>query len=459
MAGTLVNSTKRTAGLARSSLSLSSLRERDGVRGNGSLRHSALHQGGPGGSTLSILLLALTLLTSTTLASDWPQFLGPSRNGICPANDLAPSWPKDGPPVLWQMKVGAGFSGPAVTDGKLALFHRIDDKECIECLEAKTGKPLWKLEYPTAYRDDFGFDEGPRATPAIERGKVYTYGAEGVLTCADLQTGKRIWSINAKTDYAAPKGFFGIACSPLVHGNAVMLNIGGNEGAGIIAFNKDNGKVLWKSTSDPASYSSPTFAHIHGKDYAVFLTRSRLVLLDPTSGKLKLEYNVRIPIRTSVMAATPLVIDDSIFISASYSIGAALLRVGDTALEKLWGNDETLSNHYATSIHLNGFLYGIHGRTDPGFDPPPLRCVELKTGKMRWEQPGFGAATLTLAGDELLMLTERGELIRAPASPDAFRITARAQVLPNQVRAHPALADGCLYARSKDTLICLDLRK
>src|ERR1043166_2946809 len=115
-------------------------------------------------------------------ASDWPQFLGPTRNGVCTGPALAASWPKDGPPVVWQRKVGQGFSGPAVASGKLILFHRIDDKETVECLDAKTGKALWSFDYPTAYRDDFGFDEGPRATPAVADAHVYTYGAEAVLT-------------------------------------------------------------------------------------------------------------------------------------------------------------------------------------------------------------------------------------------------------------------------------------
>src|SRR5262249_47129399 len=141
--------------------------------------------------------------------------------------------------------------------GKLILFHRLDDKETVECLEAQTGKLLWSLSYPTAYRDDFGFDEGPRATPAIDGGQAFTYGAEGMLTCADLATGHKVWSVDAKAEFHAPKGFFGIACSPLVEGNAVLLMVGARNGAGIVAFNKNDGKVLWKNSDDEASYSSP----------------------------------------------------------------------------------------------------------------------------------------------------------------------------------------------------------
>src|ERR1700720_3303275 len=134
-------------------------------------------------------LFASVLLAVAAQASDWPQFLGPTRNGIYAGLNLPATWPKEGPPQLWQKKVGQGFSGPVVASGKLVLFHRLNDKETVECLDAKTGKPIWSFDYRTAYRDDFGFDEGPRATPAIADDRVYTYGAEGALHCLDFVTG------------------------------------------------------------------------------------------------------------------------------------------------------------------------------------------------------------------------------------------------------------------------------
>lgn len=407
-----------------------------------------------------VLAFGLAVILTQASASDWPQFLGPTRNGVYTGPVLTASWPKDGPTILWQRKVGAGFSGPAVADGKLILFHRVDDKETIECLDAKTGKALWSFDYPTAYRDDFGFDEGPRATPAIADGRVYTYGAEGVLTCLELASGKKVWGIDAKADFHAPKGFFGIACSPLVEGNAVILNIGGGDGAGLVAFDKLTGKILWKATNDQPSYSSPVAATINNRRYLFVLTLANFVALDPGNGKIFFQYPFRPPMRASVTAAAPVVVDDHVFLTASYGLGVTLLKITASGPEKIWSGDDILSNHYATSLCLNGFLYGIHGRTDPGFEPPAsLRCIELKTGKVRWQENNFGAATLTLAGDQLFILTEKGELIQAPATPSSFKPLDRAQVLPTQVRAHPALANGLFYARSKDKLICLDLKK
>ncbi|WP_040547851.1 PQQ-binding-like beta-propeller repeat protein [Pedosphaera parvula] len=406
------------------------------------------------------LIIVCLAMANQAWSTNWPQFLGPARNGVYSGSDLADAWPGEGPPILWQKSIGQGFSAPVVTDHKLILFHRLADKETIEALDANTGKQLWYLAYPTHYSDDFGFDEGPRATPCIADGFVCTFGAEGMLNCLNLSDGKKQWSVDTRKEFGARKGFFGIVCSPLVEGNAVLLNVGGTDNASIVAFDKSTGKTLWKSYNDEASYSAPTVATINGNRYALFLTRSALVALNPVDGKVYFTYPFRPPLGASVTAATPQVIGDLIFISGSYGNGAVLLRIKDGKPEKVWAAQDVLSNHYATSIYHDGFLYGIDGRTDPGFQPgPSLRCVELKTGKVRWKQDDFGAATLTLAGDQLLIVTERGELIRAKASPDSFQPIARAEVLPNHIRSYPAIADGLFYARSKDKLFCLDLRK
>jgi len=403
----------------------------------------------------SLLRLLAFLVLTRACAGDWPQFLGPTRNGVYAGNDLAGSWPKEGPRVVWRKKTGQGFSGPAVAGGSLILCHRTGDKDVVECCEAATGKQLWSFDYPTNYRDDFGFDEGPRATPTIVDGKVLTFSAEGLLHCLDFRTGKKIWSVNTKADFGAAKGFFGMACSPLVEGGAVLLNIGGGKGAGIVAFDLTTGKVRWKASNDEASYSSPVAATVHGVRYAFFFTRAGLTALDPADGRIRSEFPWRARMNASVNAATPLVVDDLVFLSTSYQTGAVLLRVKDNSVEKIWSADDVLSNHYASSVHGDGFLFGFDGRQEYGEN---LRCVEFKTGKIRWSQDRFGAGTVILAGKRLLILTETGELLLAPASPDGFKPVARAQLLPNGVRAYPALADGRLYARSKDTLVCVDLR-
>lgn len=398
-------------------------------------------------------LLCLGALNAAS-ATGWPQFLGPTRDGVYSGNDLAESWPKEGPPVVWKRKVGEGFSGPTVAENKAVLFHRIANNEVIECMDAGSGSVLWKHTYPTTYRDDFGFDNGPRATPSIVDGRIYSFGAEGSLRCVDLRSGKSIWTVDCKKQFAASKGFFGMVCSPLVEDEAVLVNVGGANGAGIVSFDRKTGKLLWKATDDEASYSSPITASIQNQRYGIFFTREKLVGLNPSSGVITFEFPWKPPMNASVSAATPLAIDDLIFISASYQTGAALLRVKAGRIDKVWSSDDVLSNHYATSVYHAGYLYGFHGRQEHGTS---FRCVELQTGKVMWSDENLKAGTVTVAGPTLLLMLEDGQLILAPASPRNFRISARAQILPFEVRAHPAIANGHLFARSKDQLVCVSL--
>ena len=403
-----------------------------------------------------LLLLSIVLGDTTTHAEDWPQLLGPGRDGVYRGRDLAPSWPDSGLPVLWQKKVGRGFSNPAVVDSHLILFHRIGDKEVVEALGPETGSSFWSFSYPTTYHDDFGFDNGPRASPIIAKGRVYTFGAQGILHCLELGTGRTIWSVDTHTTLGVKKGFFGAAASPLLQGKAVFLNAGGRSGAGLAAFDKDTGKLLWTAADDEAGYASPVSAIFGGKLHILFFTRSGLVGTDSGSGKVLFRFPWRSRNRASANVATPLTVDDLIFLSASYRTGAVVLRVKERELETLWSSDEVLSNHYATSVHHEGHLYGFHGRQEYG---PSLRCVELKTGKVRWSQDRFGSGTITLADDRLIILREKGELILAQANPRKYQQISKARILTGTVRAYPALADGLLYARSEDTLVCVDLKK
>ncbi len=401
------------------------------------------------------LFSTVSLLAGTTLvAEDWPQFLGPNRDGVYAGPALADSWPEDGPARVWTKRVGQGFAGPVVADGRLILFHRIGNVEVIEALDALTGRTQWSHEDVTSYRDDFGFDEGPRSVPVVADGRVYTFGAQGRLHALDLETGRVLWSEDTRRRFDVRKGFFGAAGSPLVQGGRVLANIGGRE-AGIVAFDAETGDVLWTATDDEASYSSPVGATFDGQRSGVFFTRNGLVAVDPATGSVRFQLRRRSRLGASVNAATPLIIDDLIFLSATYGTGAVTLRVSGNELTPLWASDDVMSNHYATSVYHDGYLYGYHGRQEYN---PSFRAVELRTGTVRWSEDRFHAGTVTLAGDRLLILRETGELILADASPDRFRPIARAQVLDPPVRAYPALANGYLYARNEDTLVCLDLR-
>jgi outer membrane protein assembly factor BamB len=397
----------------------------------------------------------LAVLLSTPLAAhDWPQFLGPSRTGIYVGAPLNEKWPPAGPRVIWRKSIGRGLSGPVVAQGRLILFQRVGDREVVESLDALTGASQWQHAYPTTYRDDFGFDEGPRAVPVVADGIVYTYGAEGKLHATDLSSGKSLWNVDAMRRFEVDKGFFGAAGSPLVEGGKVIANVGGRK-AGIVAFDAKTGNVMWTATTDGASYSSGTAATMFGRRFAVFLTRAGLVGLDPANGQVRFERPWRARQAASVNAATPLVVGNSIFVSAEYGPGAGVLQFDGTKLVDVWLSDEVLSNHYATSVLHEGRLYGFHGRQEFG---PLFRAVDLQSGKVLWSTERFGAGSVTLAGNRLVIVKESGELVIAAASPKSFQQIAAAQVLPATVRAYPALADGILYVRNGDTLVALDLR-
>jgi outer membrane protein assembly factor BamB len=376
----------------------------------------------------------------TALAADWPQLLGPQRNGAAPGTITL-----KGARLAWKKDVGAGFSAPVVAGGKLILHHRNGAVETVECMNAATGERIWKFDYATAYRDDFGFDEGPRATPTVAEGRVFTLGAEGVLHALDWNTGKRLWRVDTHPRFDVKKQFFGDAASPLV-GEAVYVNVGGS--GGVTAFDKANGNVLWTATADEAGYSSPVAATIAGRRTILCFTRAGLVALD-TAGKVLFRFPFRSRSHASVNAALPVIDGNFVFLSASYNTGATLLDLSGAQPKQVWSSDEALSNHYATSVLKDGRLYGFHGRQEMG---QSLRCIEMKTGKVLWSTEDFGAGTVALVGDRLLVVRESGEAIVAPASAEGFRPESRAQLLPAVVRSYPAIADGRLFVRNEKTL-------
>ena len=413
-----------------------------------------------------VAALALAFAPST---QDWPQVLGPSRDGIYAGPPLADNWGAKGPRVVWRKTVGHGLSGPVVVGGRVILFQRVGNREVVEAMSTGTGATEWRHDYPTTYRDDFGFDDGPRAVPVVAGDAVYTYGAEGQLHAVNATNGQPLWHVDAMRKYQVPKNFFGAGGSPVVDGNRVIANVGGPD-AGIVAFDAKTGRELWTATRDGASYSSGVMTAVNGQRVALFLTRAGIVGVAPATGAIVLQHAWRSRSASSVNAASPLVVGDRLFVSAEYGPGAGVFRMDGGTLPfdsgsghpeqgrgvtELWSSNDVLSNHYATSVHRDGILYGYHGRQELG---PSLRAVELATGKVRWTVDGFRAGSITLAGNKLILMRESGELVMADATPERFRSLASAQVLPATVRALTAIAGGFLYVRNDDTLVCLDLR-
>src|SRR5579884_2793861 len=389
------------------------------------------------------------------LGADWPQFLGPQRNCTSTETGLLQSWDEKGPPVLWQMNVGEGYSSPVIAGERLVLFHRVGDEEIVECLDAAKGKELWKHRETTNYRDPLGKGDGPRSTPLIAGERVYTLSPGGRLLCLKLANGEKVWQRDLLTDYNVPRSYFGVGTSPILESGLLLVNVGSRD-AGIVAFDKGSGKEMWKATQDGASYSSPIAADIDGVRHAVFFTRQGIISLDPANGNVRFAKRWRSRMDASVNAATPVVVGDCLFFTACYDTGAMLVRAKKDAIEELWSNDRSLSCHFSTPVYHEGFLYGFDGRQEDGTE---FRCIEAKTGKVHWSKEGFGCGSMILAGNNLIVLSENGELVSVECKSDKYREKARTAVLTGPCRAHMALANGRLYARDNEKLVCWNLKK
>ncbi len=404
-------------------------------------------------SLLSFVVLALAL---AGLAGDWPQLLGPDRNATTAEKDLIDSFPKEGPPVVWQHKVGEGFASPSIAGGKLVVFHRVDDDDVIECLAAATGKPLWKQTYRTDYRDGLGKGDGPRSTPVISGDKVYTLGSGGQLLCLNMKTGAKVWQKDLLKLYTVPASWFGVGTTPLVEGKLLLVNVGG-EGSGVVAFDKETGKEMWKVTDQAASYSSPIAATVNGERCVLFFTREGLLWVDPALGKVRYFRRWRSRMDASVNAAMPVLLGgDHVFVSSSYSTGDLLLEIKKHELKEVWHDKDALASHFSTPVAVGEQLYGFTGRQEAGAQ---LRCIDWKTGKVRWTEPGFGCGSIIAAGKKLFVLSEGGDLVIVAANGERYQEKARASVLGTPCRAHLALADGLLYARDGVKLVCWKVKR
>ncbi len=389
-------------------------------------------------------------------AGDWPQILGPSRNGIATDERLANTLPPSGPAVVWQRSVGEGLAGVAVAQGRLVLFHRVGDEERVEALQAATGDLVWKTDFPTHYAGSISEDNGPRCVPLIYDGHVYLCGAEGGLYCVALNTGKTRWSRQAARDFGATEGYFGFGSTPIIEGDKLLINVGGKGRAGIVALSLADGKTVWQATSEQASYSSPTAATLDGARHVIFVTRLNVVSLDPNTGAVRFTFpfGQRGP---TVNAATPLIIGGGLFVSASYGVGAAYARIGKQGAESVWANDGTMSSQYSTCVLHKGDLYGSDGRQDVG--RARLRCFDPRTGKVHWTKNDFGVATFILADEKLLIMKTDGELVLATPSPQEFKPLGSARLLGGTTRPLPALSEGLFFVRDQKTLKCVDLRR
>lgn len=413
--------------------------------------------GGAAGETETSIAPPSRRTAASRYTEDWPRFLGPDSTGVSREIGLQLDWPGEGPLELWRLRIGAAYSAPVAQGERLVLFHRIGDRETLDGLHTRTGELLWRFDYPTAYEDRFGFNGGPRSSPTIHGNRVYSFGAEGVMSCVDLETGQPYWQRDLHEEYGVPQNFFGVGVSPVVEGNLVLLNLGGPDGAGIIALNRKLGATVWISTRAGASYSTPIVRTIRDERLAIFFTREGLVVLDPRSGEVRYEYDFHSASEASVNAASPVIVGDVVFLSASYNVGAVALRLGVTGLAEVWKSRRAMSNHWATSIYADGYLYGMDGRHENGSN---FRCIDFQTGAVQWTADrGLGRASFLMAEGHLIALGERGDLALIEATPDRYHEKERVKAMSYPCWTPPILARGLLFLRGETELAAFDLRE
>lgn len=412
-----------------------------GIRGLQGRRRSAI--------TSSMLrCAALAFLTITACAADWPCFRGPAHNGVSAEKAWRGDWAADGPPVAWKAHAGLGFSSIVVANGRAATAGHAGGRDTVFCFDAAKGNVLWKHSYPAALGDTF-FEGGTTGTPTFDGDRLYWLSRWGDLICFDAADGKIAWQANVKSETGAPIPTWGYTGAPLVHGNLLILNIG-EAGA---AVDKATGKLVWKSAPKDAGYSTPLPLARNGKTLAVFANTEHYLAVDPKSGKET--WRFRWLTQYGVNAADPVIAGDRMFISSGYGKGGALLELGAGAPQPVW-KSKTLRTQLNAAVLFDGHLYGTDGDTT---EKATLKCVELSSGREKWSEPGFGSGGVIIADGKLIALSGVGELMIAPASPEGFRPTTRAQVLGPKCWTAPVLANGFIYCRNnRGEITVLDVR-
>ena len=406
-----------------------------------------------------IAALTLALLAGSLLAGDWPQWLGPTRDGRSP--ETIKPWGEAGLKTLWKQPVGPGHSSPIIVGGKVYLHAMVPGKEAeaLHAFDAKTGKPLWTTEYPRAkFFSVFG--NGPQATPAFAGGKVFTFGVTGLLTAFDAKKGGKLWQVDTEKKFDVKRLGFGSACSPLVDAGKVVVEVGGKDGAGIVAFGTAKGDVVWKSLDDGASYSSGIVAGKGDERQYVFLTKEGLRGLSPKDGK-KL-WGFALKDRLAEASVTPVVAGDML-LASTITVGTVGLAFDGKGVKEKWRN-KALTGYFSTPIPIGKHVYLVTGEVPSITNPVPtstLHCVELATGKAAWSKPGIGtfhAAMLRTGDDKLLLLSDSGDLILFQPDPKGLKELARSKVTKVRgIWAHPALSEGRVYLRDDKQLICLQM--
>jgi outer membrane protein assembly factor BamB len=397
--------------------------------------------------------------------SDWPQFLGPTRNGWALSANFRTNWREQPPKRLWSTPCRGGYSSLGLANGRLYTQDRVGNDERLLCLNAETGAILWSHQSSADYSGfKQGYMSGPRATPTIFDGRIYTVGATGKLLCLQELKGTEtqprvLWELDFMKEFGGAMPEWGVACSPLIEGDWVIVQPGGRN-ASVVALDRKTGEKRWSVGGDPSGYSSPVAATLGGVRQIVAVTGKSVLGIRASDGVELWRYPWATKFNGNI--ASPVILGDYVFVSSGYNKGCALLHIIAEGANRANGKpvyflpNELMRNHHSTSIHKDGFLYG--------FDDNTLRCINVREQREMDDWPtkesnGLSKGTVLLVGENLLGLTQNGTLFLAAADPQEFRLLGLVEnaLAESECWAAPAVTPGRIYLRSKSSIVCYDV--
>lgn len=396
--------------------------------------------------TAAVITGLASLAVVTASATEWFQWRGPDRSGVIQQDIVQRGSPTFG--KVWDAEVGIGCSSLVVADDRLFTVGHDPDARVDEvfCLDAKTGAPIWKHKYPADLLAR-NYEGGPAATPTVDGDTVYVYSREGRLLALNAADGQVKWQVDVTKELGGKAPRWMYSTSPLIYGNKVIVDVGGPN-ASTVAFDKADGKVIWKSGNDPAGYSSPVLMTVGGKPRVAMFNGYGLVVLDPETGA----QTARVEWETSygVNAATPLVIGDGmILISSGYGKGSAMLQVSDGSVKELWRNKE-LQSQFLSPVYYQGTIFGF----DSG--DKRLKAINARTGDVFWDDRDYGrGGSVTIAGSTIVVLNELGDLYLAKATRSGLSDLAEVKAIRPKTWVAPAIEGQLIYVRNnRGDLVC-----
>jgi outer membrane protein assembly factor BamB len=398
------------------------------------------------------MILSLSTVASNRAFDDWPQWRGPKRDGISIERGLLKTWPAAGPPVAWRTTgAGEGYSSFSAAHGRLYTLGARGDTEYLMAFDANSGKKVWEIAHGRRFSNDRG--DGPRSTPTVDGDRLYTFGASGDMSVVDAATGKVFWKMNLLEKFGGSNIQWGLSESPLVLADRILVSPGG-RGAAIVALNKTDGSVIWKSLGDEPGYSSAVLHEASGMREAIYFTAERALGVDVETGKLLWSYN-QVANQTANIA-TPIVRGNHVFLSSAYGTGAALLELTPapnkvTARQVYFTRD--MRNHHASSVLVGDYLYG--------FSDAILTAMKFDSGQVAWRDRSVGKGSVIFADDRLYLYSEQGVVGLAEANPTGYREHGRFQIRAGSLPtwSHPVVSNGKLFIRDQDNIYAYDVRQ